>query len=475
VISCVRIHNTLDKTIKKRQAYSDRSQRLWVGARALWQDWSDVAEECFEDREADIGRFPRQHLGPESATRFIEIVASRRVRRQGVERSMPRISRGPYLKLRKRAGAKTLWYIHDSGRWIATGVSAEDGAGARQAFSDYLAQHISPTDFKQQTPTNLSVSEVVILYATDSVPNQSRPDEARMRLTRIVEFFGDMACEEITPSTTKAYERWRTHAGGVKHNEPPRRDRAVKTVTARRELVDLQSALRHAWKSRKLSVEIPVTLPPAGQPRDRWLTRSEAARLLLGAMGFILAPCSDVASRTERWIIWRRAPEVTSRHICRFILIGLRTGTRHDAILAMGWHQHLGGGFFDLENQMMFRAASGKAQTKKRQTPTPIPKSLARHLPRWKRLSDSLFVVSATGHGDERQKRIHKAFSRAVARSGLDRSVTPHVLRHTCATWLMQRGRPAWEVAGFLGMTVAMIERVYGHHSPSYLRETADA
>jgi len=123
----------------------------------------------------------------------------------------------------------------------------------------------------------------------------------------------------------------------------------------------------------------------------------------------------------------------------------------------------------------MFRAASGKAQTKKRQTPTPIPKSLARHLPRWKRLSDSLFVVSATGHEDARQKRIHKAFSRAVARAGLDRSVTPHVLRHTCATWLMQRGRPAWEVAGFLGMTVAMIERVYGHHSPNYLRETADA
>jgi len=388
---------------------------------------------------------------------------------------MPRVAKGPYLKLRKREGAQALWYIQDGSSRIATGVGAEDADGARQALTDYLSKDITRSNFAKQEATALTVAEVMILYAEDCIPSQKKPEEAAQRAMRIVEFFGDMACEEITPSTTKAYERWRTHAGGVKHNEPPRRDRAVKTVTARRELVDLQSALRHAWKSRKLSIEIPITLPQAGPPRDRWLTRSEAARLLLGAMGFILAPCSSLASRTERWTIWRRAPEVTSRHICRFILIGLRTGTRHDAILALGWRQHLSGGFFDLENQMMFRAASGKAQTKKRQTPTPIPKSLARHLPRWKRLSDSLFVVSATGHEDARQKRIHKAFSRAVARAGLDRSVTPHVLRHTCATWLMQRGRPAWEVAGFLGMTVAMIERVYGHHSPNYLRETADA
>ena len=166
---------------------------------------------------------------------------------------------------------------------------------------------------------------------------------------------------------------------------------------------------------------------------------------------------------------------MTSRHICRFILIGLRTGTRHDAILAMGWHQHLGGGFFDLEHRVMFRAAPGERQSKKRRTPAPIPDKLLRHLPRWKRLSDSLFVVSATGHEDARQKRIHKAFSRAVARAGLDRSVTPHVLRHTCATWLMQRGRPAWEVAGFLGMTVDMVEQIYGHHAPDYLRATANA
>ena len=181
---------------------------------------------------------------------------------------MPRIARGPYLKLRKRAGAATLWYIIDGDKRIATGVGAEDAEGARQALTDYLSKDITRSNFAKQEATALTVAEVTILYATDCIPTQRRPEEAATRMTRIVEFFGDMACDDVTPSTTSAYVRWRTHSGSPGKGEPPRRDRAVKDVSARRELEDLRAALRHAWKSRKLSVEIPVVLPPKSTPRD---------------------------------------------------------------------------------------------------------------------------------------------------------------------------------------------------------------
>lgn len=46
--------------------------------------------------------------------------------------------------------------------------------------------------------------------------------------------------------------------------------------------------------------------------------------------------------------------------------------------------------------------------------------------------------------------------------------VTPHTLRHTCATWLMERGADMWQAAGYLGMTVAILERVYGHYRPDF-------
>jgi integrase len=60
----------------------------------------------------------------------------------------------------------------------------------------------------------------------------------------------------------------------------------------------------------------------------------------------------------------------------------------------------------------------------------------------------------------------------ASALAGLS-GVTPHTLRHTAATWLMQNGVPIWEAAGFLGMSAEMLARVYGHHHPDHLRNAA--
>jgi hypothetical protein len=39
----------------------------------------------------------------------------------------------------------------------------------------------------------------------------------------------------------------------------------------------------------------------------------------------------------------------------------------------------------------------------------------------------------------------------------------------------MQAGVDKWEAAGFLGMTVEMLDRVYGHHHPDHLRAAARA
>jgi hypothetical protein len=39
----------------------------------------------------------------------------------------------------------------------------------------------------------------------------------------------------------------------------------------------------------------------------------------------------------------------------------------------------------------------------------------------------------------------------------------------------MQRGVPVWQAAGYLGMSVETLVRVYGHHSPDHLKAAADA
>jgi len=70
---------------------------------------------------------------------------------------------------------------------------------------------------------------------------------------------------------------------------------------------------------------------------------------------------------------------------------------------------------------------------------------------------------------------VRKGFEAAVKAARLSADVTPHILRHTCATWLMQDGVSLWDAAGFLGMTVQQLEQTYGHHHPDFQREAAEA
>lgn len=291
------------------------------------------------------------------------------------------------------------------------------------------------------------MSDIVALYAIDKVAKSARPKEIAARLGRINDYFGAMVADQITPSTCAAYVRQR----GTEQ-------------AARRELEDLKAALRYAFRSRKIAVEIPVELPEKATPRDRWLERSEAARLLAGALGFRLVSCSDIATRRQRLTIWDRGGE-RNHHVARFILLGLGTATRHDAILGLGWRVHTGGGYVDLARGILYRAPPGAKQTAKRRPPVSINDRLRAHLRRWERMSSGLFIVSWDG---SRLGKMRRAFDSACCLADLGDDVTPHVLRHTAISWRLHDGWTIWDVAGFAGATAEVIERVYGHHAVTF-------
>jgi integrase len=75
------------------------------------------------------------------------------------------------------------------------------------------------------------------------------------------------------------------------------------------------------------------------------------------------------------------------------------------------------------------------------------------------------FVIQWDGR---RAKDIKKSFARAVALSGSAKRITPHTLKHTCASWMLQNGVSIWDVADFLATSMGTIEKVYGHHCPSH-------
>ena len=164
------------------------------------------------------------------------------------------------------------------------------------------------------------------------------------------------------------------------------------------------------------------------------------------------------------------------QHLVRFILIGLYTGTRSAAIVAASPVREEGRSFVDLDAGIYYRLAQGRKQTNKRQPPVPLPRRLLAHLRRWhdKGLADGYFVEWQ----GKSVSSVKTAMATAVRLAGISTkygNVTPHTLRHTAATWLMQNGAPLWEAAGYLGMSEKTLRETYGHHHPDFMRSAVEA
>src|ERR1700674_5562713 len=258
---------------------------------------------------------------------------------------------------------------------------------------------------------------------------------------------------EVTGEACREYLRRRGRAGGT-----------------RRDLEDLRAAINHHAKEGLHRGVVRVVLPPKGRARERWLTRKEAAQLL------------RVCWRARETQTVHRGPLKNQkietdkrplRHLARFFLLGLYTGTRAGAIAAASPYKGEGRAYVDLERGIFYRLAEGQRETKKRQPPIPIPPRLLAHMRRW--VAKGVVREHFVEWNGEPIKSVKTAFKKAVQLANLQGKISPHTLRHTAATWLMQAGVDKWEAAGFLGMSAEMLDHVYGHHHPDHLKAAARA
>jgi integrase len=338
---------------------------------------------------------------------------------------MARRNQGPRLKWhRSGCGFYICWNQNGIYRERSTGT--KDSNEAQAVFAEWLQARRKPDG--PSDPAKTLVTDLLTEYATQHGANVMAPRAIGSALDPLASFWECKTAGDVCMKSCESYTKWRQKS----------------VSTARRELSVLRAALNWAFKNGRITRVPPVTLPPAPPPRQRWLTRQEAARLLRAAMG----------------------EEKVRLYLPLFILIGLYTGRRKEAILSLRWPQ------VDLERRVINFDLPGRRLTDKVRGKVGIPDRLLPHLIRARRRGTEMgYVLHINGRpiGD-----IKKGLTAACKRAGLN-DVTAHTLRHTAATWLMHAKVSMWDAARFLGMSPATLDRVYAHHHPDFMQDALAA
>jgi integrase len=78
-------------------------------------------------------------------------------------------------------------------------------------------------------------------------------------------------------------------------------------------------------------------------------------------------------------------------------------------------------------------------------------------------------------YNGKRVGSIKKAFARTVARAGIEHC-TPHDLRRTAGSWMLQAGIPIEVISAMLGHTdIRVTQQVYARFNVDWLRQAAKA
>lgn len=355
---------------------------------------------------------------------------------------MPRPNLGPRLEVVEgRPALYIVWYEGGRKRRRSTGTA--DRREAEAELGAFLRERqLSDRPAGPAEPGGYPIAAALDLYATLHAPNTADPARIAYAIVPLVDFWGDQTVASITKQTCRAYATWRERA----------------PATVRRELTTLRAALNFAFEEGRLTRVPHVELPERPDGKDRWLTHGEAARLLN-------------AARTGRSDVRLYLP--------LYILIGLYTGARPGAILSLRWPQ------VDLDaGRIDFNPIGTRRTTKRKVKGQPIPGRLLTFLRLARQRGTDLgFVVHDSGArirdigggwAGDGDRAGNGSFGSACKRAGLA-GVSPHTLRHTCGTWMAQRGVPLHMIGGWLGHTDARTTELYAHHHPDFMDDARRA
>lgn len=263
--------------------------------------------------------------------------------------------------------------------------------------------------FDQEEPK--LIKDIYQMYATEKENKYNSLDYLWRKLEPT---FGVLRPDQVTKNLCKRYIEERKAANN----------------TVLRELGALRTALNWFDKNNVAEFEF----PQAGQPKDRYLTRTEAKKLYDSAI---------------------------EPHIRLFIILAIGTAARKSALLELTWDR------VDFERGLI---NLGTGDGNKKRAIVPMNTTCEHALEHAYKVSMSENVIEYKG---KPVKNVRKGIQSASERAKL-KDVTTHTLRHTAAVWMAENRIPMSEIAQYLGHTNTRVtEQVYARYSPDYLRQAS--
>jgi integrase len=270
-------------------------------------------------------------------------------------------------------------------------------------------------------------STVKDLWASYSLDKAGRSVVTTMKYTwkALEPYFGEIEGEAVSVADCRAYTAARRKAGKAQGS--------IHT-----ELGHLRSVLVWAQKQRLIAHAPHIERPAKPDPKEGYLTRPEVSKLIEAA---------------------------STPHVKLAIMLLITTGARVGAALQLTWDR------VDFARRMIQLTNPFDKTNRKRRATVPINDSLLAALKDAHEGSLTPYVIEWAGGA---VKSVKKGISTAGGKIGRD--VSPHMLRHSAAVWLVEDGHSMEEVAQFLGHSnTAMTYRVYARYSPTYLRRLASS
>lgn len=308
------------------------------------------------------------------------------------------------------------WYIvwSEAGRSRRFATKTPDKVEARKVLARFVAAEDAP-------PERYTVGDMCDAYLKDREedPRVHYPKAIKNSLGHVKAQFGLLPPSMVTAMGIKSYVAQRRKAG-------------VMDATISKELRFLRQAFKYGKRHGWLTEEPKIDLPGEGEPRDRYLSREEFARLY-----FWSSPL----------------------HLRVFLALAISTAARGKHILKLTWDR------VDFDAGMV-RYKPGESANKKT-APIPMNDPLRTVLTAARKVAGpSGYVIEWEGLPVQ---SVRKAYGRACRLAGLE-DAHRHDLRRTAASWALQGGASFDEVATMLGDGVETTRKHYAIFAPDYLR-----